>query len=160
MPVNTPYTQAHIWGWAKPSNDFNGKATAVPGCDEVEVLYPIQNTIQSNKRVYRKDSMEWNVVQKSETLWRNEIITLRYRIKDTYLKTFYDFMVTNKGLLVSLDTAGFLPFIRDDHTNDVYIISFSSPQNIKPKMYEMSVTYRNSAIIPTNSFPPTPVVPA
>lgn len=112
----------------------------------VEVFYPIQPTAKSNKLVFRKDSMIWNGVQKSSSLWRHEVVTLKYQIQSGNISAFYGFHITNKGIIATLNFPGIQPFLRAAESNDVYILHFSKPKRILGLHYEMTGTYINSVI--------------
>ena len=114
----------------------------------VEILYSIPIGAKSNRFVFRKDNMVWNAVQKSSALWRHEITTLKFRIRDINMPDFYQFHVTYKGMLVNLSTPGYQPFIRTAEDNQVYILDFRAPVLEMAKHYTMSVTYMNEERTP------------
>jgi len=114
-------------------------------CD-VETMYPIQPIVKSNQSTFRKDSMEWVNVRKSKLIWRSEIISLRFRMQDIKMKQFADFHTLHKAEIVKLVTPGMQPFIRPATTNDVRIIKVGAPKKSMPRMYDMSITYRNELI--------------
>ncbi len=109
---------------------------------DIMTLYPIQPTATGNTIVYRKGNSEWVKVQKSQTLWRAEVITLRHRGRESDFEALYTFLKEQKGNIVTLTIDGVQPFIRATETNNVKIVSFSQPQRILPQYWEISVTYR------------------
>lgn len=118
-------------------------ALAVP-LTNVEPLWPIQPTITNNTIAYQKDSREWEQVQKSDSLWRSEITSIRFRIfTSVSATTFYVFHNTNKNTNVELNLPGIQPFLRSDESNEVRILSYTALQQVMPTIYEMTVTYRN-----------------
>lgn len=122
---------------------------AVPTTN-VMVLHPIQPSADSNITSYQKDDKQWEQVKTSTNVWRSETVTLRFRIMDiANLKTFYQYHVNNINSVVTLNFPGVKPFIRGTESNDVRIMNFSEPEQIYPKVYEMSVTYRNQEITAT-----------
>lgn len=114
--------------------------------EDIETLYPIQPTALGNTIVYRKGNGQFVQVKKSASLWRAEVVTLRHRGQETVMEELYTFLVLNKGLIVTMTTCGFQPFIRTEETNDVYIISFSAPERINAQIWELSVTYRGTLV--------------
>ena len=124
---------------------YTGEAS-VP-TEDLMVMYPIQPTASSNIGIYQKDDRAWEDVQKSATVWRDEIVSLRFRIfTKASMKTFYDFHVDNINVTMILNIPGVQPFIRAAESNVVRILSFTAPQQIDPKNYEITVTYRNILI--------------
>lgn len=114
------------------------------------ILYPIQPTASANVIVYQKDSREYVPVQKSAVAWRHEVTSLRFRIFGIAdMKIFYQFHIDNMGLLVTLNTVGYQPFIRAGSSNIVKILDYSAPVKIEPLNYEITVTYRNFERTPT-----------
>lgn len=135
----TRYWQGIAW---TPLGDTSGKSISIPDVG-IEVLYPIQPKVNSNIIPFQQDSREWSQVQKSSSAWRNEITTLKYRIKMENFRTFYSYLVDNKHRPVVLTLPGVQPFIRAAQTNSVYIIDIGQPVLILARHYEMSVTYLN-----------------
>jgi len=146
MAIVSRYT-SFGFGWHRYGT-FQPKAPAVP-MTGVEVLYPIQPSGKANVLSFRKDSMEWKGVQKSEQLWRHEYITLRYRIRDINMDAFYNFHVNNKDSIVNLAICGLQLFLRDATENPVRIIKIGSPKRNMPAHYEISITYLNTLITAT-----------
>ncbi len=146
--MTTAYTR--YWSgisWT-PLGDVTGRDVGIP-TDGVEILYPIQPKGQSNQVAFQQDSRTWLQSQKSETPWRNEVVTLKYRVKMENFRGFYSYLIDNKHGAVNLITSGIQPFIRVDQTNSVYILNVSKPILILARHYEMSVTFLNLANTPT-----------
>jgi len=115
-------------------------------CD-VEILYPIQPVVKSNMKTFRKDSMEWENTQKSDTVWRHEMISFRFRLQDILMSNFIGFHIKHKAEIVLLKTPGVQPFIRSEsETQQVRIIKIGAPKKSMPRKYDMSVTYLNTRI--------------
>jgi len=115
-----------------------------------EIFYPIQPVVQSNNLSYPQDDGQWDNVQKSASAWRNERISLKYRIKDANIEAFIEFLDTNTGAQVTLDTPGISPFLRTNTSNTVYIKGYTTPSRSAnlPMHWEMSVTYQNILKVP------------
>ena len=114
----------------------------------VEVMYAIPISAKSNQLVFPRDNKAWEKVQKSAQKWRHEYTTIRFRVRDTYIGTFYTFHVVNKAKIVSLTIPGVQPFVRANETNNVFIIDIKKPTLELPKHYTMSVTYLNEQRLP------------
>lgn len=143
-----PWAVAYTDQFVKTYQTIQGAPIVPIGDCEIEIMYPILPSAKSNINVFRKDSMEWRPVQKSEHKWRHEFVTLRFKVRDSLINDFYNFHVTNKGILVQLSTPGINPFIRSSEVNNVFIFDFSKPRLEKQKSFMMSVTYINQEIIP------------
>jgi len=141
------------WAFGGSGFVWTDLSTPIPdvvplGDCQVEILYAIPISAKSNLAVFRKDSMEYNSVQKSAVKWRHEWSVLRFRIRDIHIDDFYQFHVTHKGLLVELNTPGIQPFIRASESNNVIVAEFKEPILDKPKHFTMSVTYIREEILP------------
>ena len=147
----TAETKLGGWGYFwRESGPFNGKSPLPPpfgrpgalaACPEI--LHPIQPVVKSNKKVFRRDDRTWTKVQKSELLWRHELVTLRYRIDRTRIAVMTAFFKSSKGQLTQLVTDGIQPFMRSATTNSVYTIDYTSPRLEMPAQYSIDVTYLN-----------------
>ena len=85
--------------------------------DGVEYFWPIQNNGRGNREAYPAADRQWKSVEKTASFWRHEICPLRCRVQDTYWKTFYEFLIANKGLEITLSTPGVIPFLRAATSN-------------------------------------------
>lgn len=134
--------------WSGLSSDVfppppGGGEGAGPGNQlPIHPLYPIIPERKNNKILFRTDKKNWVNTQKSATTWSHEAITIQYRIVEaSYMNTFYAFIESHKGQLVELSTPGYQPFLRADESNLVYILKVTEPVRVKPKTYEVSVTF-------------------
>lgn len=107
----------------------------------VEILYPIQPLMDASRMVYRTDSLSWKVVNKSESKWRHEMVTLSYRVHRNSFPDFYNALIENKGSVITLNTPGVQPFIRSDETNRVYVTQIGKPIREKEFHWRIAVTF-------------------
>lgn len=110
---------------------------------DAEVLYPILPEARNNSLVFFDDSEIPREVLKTSSRWRQEAVTIEFRIKSEGFAAFYDFVrdATNKKTAFSLNIAGIQPFFRTAETNNVFIVGYSPPQRERSKHYRMSVTF-------------------
>ena len=118
----------------------------------VELLYPIEPQMDANRLAYRTDALTWKVVEKSETRWRHEIVTLNYRVHRDAFPLFYDTLIENKGKVITLVTPGVQPFIRPDEENPVYVVRIGKPAREFEFFWRIAATFlRNpNACFPVN----------
>ena len=113
----------------------------IGGRAPIHPTYPIVPQRSSNRLSHRTDNKAWKVVQKSKNKWGHEFITIQFVIVNaSYMNTFYQFLEDHAGELVLFSSPGYQPFMRASESNPAYIKSFSKPQRISPKTYNISIT--------------------
>jgi len=107
----------------------------------VEVLYPIQQAPSTNRLVHNTDAQIPKVVSKTQTSWRQEKLTLEFRIKSENMGAFIAFLEANFGVTITLNVPGIQPFIRSGASHTAWIVDWSTPQRELEKHWRMNVTF-------------------
>ena len=107
----------------------------------VEVLHPIQPKPKTNRLVHSTDAFIPKVVSKTASSWRQEIITIEFRIKSGDMATFIFFLEQNFDTTITLNLPGIQPFIRSGASHDCWILDWSQPTRELEKHWRMNVTF-------------------
>lgn len=93
-----------------------------------EIIYPVRPINEENKILFKVDSEEWRVTQKSGTLKVEQTDTVRFRVDTGYMATFLNDLHTNKANQFRLSTPGYTPFGSNSEDNYVRVKAHSRPQ--------------------------------
>ena len=122
---------------------IGGTSDTIPSYLEYEYFFPTQLIIKTNIIVFKTDSNEVKSTTKNSAAWKKEICTIRYRVRDSSLSGFYNFLIGKLNTTFILNHAGIQPFLRASTNNNVKILDISTPVKSEDRalFWELNVPY-------------------